>query len=358
MASNLRFGYSDKFLQLVKLLETFAFRAYEVVGASRQARRRKFREVSYRLYYADRKSILEDVFGAEQKKSKVYNNLNEGFRSAAREIENGIGNYGSDQQFDHNLKRYDVVRGGLNEDGWNGFRRKKSILYFLTRMNDQVFEKVERSEFRVPNTNGREVFLEYIWPLDSSLIPADLQIEHQRQRRRLGNLAFTLEDFDDHEDLSYEQKFSRLYNNPDNPQMIRRLPDPSEGWDHTDIEERLEEMVTFALNSWEIKSGANIEVEKWGSLDMGQSEAEQQLRTLVRDNFEENQPFVPKEINHLPKIRINEPESFGPLTEKSGCPSCGSTIMIISEQNGSLSYKCTCGEVLVKPSVSYYFNEY
>lgn len=362
ISAHQRFGVSDRLVHLLNLLETFTFRAYEVCRANRDARRTEFRRVAYRLYYAGRREEADKVSKAGQK--EPYVNLRSGFRSACYEIENAIGAYGTERSFERNLSRRDIIDGSLNDDGWNGFRNKDSILYLLIEYNDHLGGQ-NRPQFDLTDIEQGHIDLEHIWPRDPDMVDPRNTFEHRQYRDALGNLGFLLTETGEKTDnKSYEEKYRRFYSLSNSPALMQDLPDPSDGpWGTNQIQKRGKEMVEFATSRWRVETQAHVHIIETDETDL--EDIKDDVRIRVREDFDGNREGIPSEFNNIPYIEVtqNTPEKRADLN--IGCPACGSTSMTVikdektnDDAGTELRYICKCGEELTQPSVSFYFADH
>lgn len=368
IAVHRRFGTNQRLIHVLELLEKFGFRAFEVCRANRDARRTRFREAAYQLYYAGRSSAAREI--SPNGRKSPYSDIQSGYRSVCYVIENAIGAYAAEQSFEKNLRRDDVINGSLNDGGWNGFRVKESILYFLVEYNSSLSER-KPTQYELSDIADSTIQREHIWPRDIEMVEPRSVFEHRRKRDSIGNLAFLPADLPtDPSGKSYTEKYRRFYTQANSPTVVRQLPDPTESptrseevWGPDQIDERRERMVQFAKKRWEVETRAYIHLIETPSGDTQQIESE--IRTTVRDRFDGSGSEIPSEFNNLPRVDIggSKPDFNPDLT--NACPRCGSTAMRINSRSSTgdsgsieLEFECECGEQLTRPSVSFYLADH
>lgn len=356
MAVHQRFEASRRFVNVIDLLEVFGFRAFEVCRANRNARRTRFRRIGFKLYYAISPSKA-DIYAPNAEK-EPYEDLMNGYLSVCYDIENAIGAYGNEQSFENNLRREDVINGGMNDEGWNGFRNEDSILYFLIDYNNKMYD--ERGDFTLDDIKNNELEIEHIWPANDSLVDPRDVFEHRRKRNSLGNLGFLPKTSTDTEEMSYEDKYRQIYSLNSSPAMMRQLPNPPESsWGATQVDNRLDDMVDFGKSRWEVNTRAHVQI----SDDVDDLQ-KQEIRRVIRDWYE-NYPELPSEFNNIPRIDVSTEKLESPADFETSCPACGDLNTEIlkldsdSESPTELQFRCgNCDEGLSTPSVSFVLTDH
>ncbi len=347
IALHQEFGFSEEFRQTTELLDSFGWRAYQVCRASTDFRRRKFRELSHQVYYTDGVSTAAMIFGKRTTSDfDVFESKSEAFTSVCREIENAIGSYGPNRSFEKNLRRSDVFEGRINEDGWNGLRNKDLVRYFLYEY-ELSHEGSSLSSFESFNERSKEI--EFVLPKNKGDLPADLNIDHAQYVHKFGNLAL-LHPTDDLPDSSssYKEKYESVYSSS-SMKMLNELPDPkTTSWDAEQIDKRLNRMVDFALDRWGVETGAYVPLV---DIEEGLSEGEvfSSIYPLIEDQFNDLGGVVPDELNNLPKVVRDT--GFNPETSAHAftCPNCKTFEFSAYSEEGSIKFRCDCGEELEQP---------
>jgi hypothetical protein len=356
IALHQEYGFSEDFLQVIKLLDVFGWRAYQVCRVGTDYRRRKFRNLSHQIYYTNNADSAADIFGKRDESDfEVFDSSAEGFSSVCREIENAIGNFGPNRSFEKNLRRSDIFDGNINKDGWNGLRNKELVRYFLYEY-ERSLEGDSVSDFS--SFESRNAEIEYILPEDKRHVAEDLGIDHAQFANQLGNLAL-LHPSDDAPDpeLSYAEKYDTVYSSS-SMAMLNELPDPSETtWDGEAISNRLDRLVEFAMDRWGVESGAYVPLTSIEG-NLSESELLSSIYPVIEDVFNENSSVVPEELNSLPKI-VRDPQ-FDPDKADfvSDCPNCGGFRFSAHFDDDSISYECDCGEELDQPLFGFYFKPF
>ncbi len=344
IALHIEFGFSEEFYKVIELLEAFGWRAYQVCRANSDYRRRKFREIAHATYYAGNPSKAASIFdGMTSNDFEVFDGKEEAYESLCREIENAIGSYGPNTAFEKNLKRSDIFDGDINEDGWNGFQNKSTVKHLLYEF-ELSFESPPAS---VTQLDRSKFSLEHILPESESSVPNEVDIEHTRYVDSLGNLALLHPDDDStDESQTYEEKHEEIYRHS-SMQMLNELPDPSStNWDAREIESRLDNIVDFALERWNVETGAYVSI---GDVDGGtKNDVISILRPEIEAQFESLEA-KPPELNNLPKVVPTEGIEKSEMTDGRVCPSCDSFKFDAVIEDGSVIIECECGHELEQP---------
>jgi hypothetical protein len=362
MALYSKYGFSKELVLATDLLERFAWRVFQVCRANSNVRRTKFRRISFNLYYAGEPEQPASIFKARSEADvDVYPNPAKGLESVLYEIENAIGNYASGAAFVTNLRRHDVYDGDLNEDGWNGFRNKSKVRYFL----HEYERNLRMKHGSLPQTPSLEeweesnVQIEHIWPDSGNTVPDGLESEHKEYKDCLGNLALLHPD--DNKTLSdkpYDKKHKEVYS--DSPMhMLSELQEPeASGWDVDAIKDRLGELIEFAAERWAIETKAEVAIEIGETDTESSDQIKSTLANQIRDEFDSSYDDIPGELNNLPKVEFVKQIETPSRGYTEYCTECQETSMRVSESGGSISLKCDCGENLDKPLFVVNVNDY
>ncbi len=371
LATLARFGVSEKTVQITDLLETFCFRAYQVARTRRDARRGTFRSAAVELYYTTRQKNTQKIFNKKNNQNYINDKKQMAFgqftdinkegkynkhKKTYRKIEDAIGRYGSDEVFEKNLRRSDILSGSKNEEGWNGLRNRRQLLYLLFKFNKLEYND---NKFNIRDVKEKMVGLDQVWNRDLSVLTDEAAQNYRTSKDRLGNYVFLSAKQTPTESLPYELKYSRYYTGTDNPALVRQLPKPREGgWGRDEIDRRTDEIVEFALDYWDVQSGANVEVADINTDKMSTETVESRLREVVRENFDGGEMYAPDGLETLPKVTLNSREAYRTATTEQSCPACGEHRNVVKEREGVLSFNCVCGESLSRPLVSYHFDQF
>jgi hypothetical protein len=356
IALHQEFGFSEEFREITELLDSFGWRSYQVCRASTDFRRRKFKELSHRIYYTDRVETAVDIF-AERSESDfdVFESQSDAFSSVCREIENAIGSYGPNRSFEKNLRRSDIFEGTINEDGWNGLRNKELVRYFLYEY-ELSYDSSSLPEFETFIDAGGQI--EHILPEERADITDEIDIDHAQYANRFGNLAL-LHHTDEVPDPSdtYAEKYHSVYSNsPMN--MLQGLPDPDEvTWGEEEIEKRMDQMVEFALERWNVETGAYVPLNSIGD-DLTQKDVLTNLYPMIESKFNDLDDIVPDELNNLPKV-VRDTEFDHTTAEYAyTCPECDGFGFEAQSIDGSIELICQCGEGLEQPAFALHFEPF
>ncbi|ELZ20846.1 hypothetical protein C475_19643 [Halosimplex carlsbadense 2-9-1] len=356
IALHQEFGFSEEFEQVTVLLDSFGWRAYQVCRASTDFRRRKFKELSHKIYYTNNVTGASDIFGDRTKDDfDVFSSKGDAFASVCREIENAIGNYGPNRSFEKNLRRSDVFEGNINQDGWNGLRNQRLIKYFLYEY-ELSHEGSSLPDFNsfVNETSG----IEYLLPTDKSNVSHSHDVDHAHYVGKFGNLAI-LHPTDDKTDPadSYEERYESVYaKSPMN--ILNRLPEPDEAtWGADQIEQRTDRMVSFALERWEVNTGVYVPLLDFDD-DLSEQDVMSTIYPQIEDEFNNLDDVVPDELNNVPKIVRDTDFDFDKADYTQTCPSCGATEFRASADNGSIEFYCSCEEQLDQPLFALYLEPF
>lgn len=352
MASYLEFGVSDSFLKIVKLLEKFSFRAYQVARAQTDVRRSKMRDIAFKIAWTGRVSEAVDVFDKDISEIDVYPNRETAVNEICRELENAIGNYAPDSQFLDSLLRRNVV-DGPDDANWNGFRNKDSIRYFLYEYELFLREESPEGDFSsLPSFEEWQsqgsggIQIEHIWAQnpEEDLSPEE-QNEHDTYFQALGNLALLSPgENKTGSNMSYEDKYDEVYEDS-NMAMIRELPSPEEtSWRAEDIHDRGEKLANFALERWGMETGAYANVSQLQP-EEDEDEVEREVIRQIREDF-----GGIGSLNNLPMVEMGNSNLSGSWEEVNRCPECGGTQFEASLDDSSLNITCACGEPLPSPT--------
>lgn len=345
VATKLEFGFSQEFEQITELLEKFVWRAYQVCRAHRDYGRNEFRKFAHRLYYQGNPGDPAAIFDKDAEEIDVFVDVQDAFEKICYRIEDLIGHYGSDQQFEVNLRRNDVFNGNINEVGWNGFRDRDKVIYFLYE-----YEYYLRSSSSPPlqrplleDWESEGVDSEYLWPDDPDLIPDELETEFRMSKDSFGNLALRHPDSPTDPDSSepYDVKYREIY--AESPlEMMGKLPDSD--WGPGNIQERLDELVTFANERWGIDTRVIVPA------DIEDEDLRDKVRSQISDQFDSNDEAVPGTLNHIPGFEFNEENSPSEDDVVYGCDHCGDVEFTIEESGERTNYICICGATIDYPS--------
>lgn len=352
MGSFIEFGVSDSFLKIVRLLESFSFRAYQVARAQTDVRRSKMRDIAFKVAWTGRVDEAADVFGKDVSEIDVYLDRETAVNEICRELENAIGNYAPDSQFNDSLLQRNVV-DGPDDANWNGFRNKNSIRYFLYEYELYLREGGHEGDFpSLPSfeewqSQGSDgIQIEHIWAQnpDKELTPEE-QNEHDTHLQALGNLALLSPgENKTGSNMSYENKYNEVYEDS-NMAMIRELTSPDEtSWRAEDVHARGEKLAEFALERWGVETGAYANVS-----GLEPEENEDEVRREVIRQIREDFSGIGA-LNNLPKVEIGESHFSGDWEDVKRCPECEGTQFEASLDDSSLNITCACGESLSAPT--------
>lgn len=355
----LEFGFSPEYRQVTSLLESYAWRAYQVCRAHRDYGRRIFRRYAFKLYYLGDPAQPASIFKTRSATDlEVFDDRQDAFETICYKLEDLIGNYGNNQQFQRNLRRRDVFNGDLNEDGWNGFRDQEKILYFLYEY-EHYLRSSATPPLQTPDLDEwitMGLAIEHIWPDEVGNIPDEYQSEHKQFKDSFGNLALR------HPDnvgagyppssAPYEEKYEEVYSiSPLN--IMESLPE--EGWNPKEIMARLDVLVDFAIQRWGVTTAAIVPVAI--SEDIEQSEQVHQLiRSQVEERFDSKNDDIPDELNNLPAIKFDPDYSPDETDLNYDCDNCGSISFSVDDDGET--YVCECGEKLEAPSFAIQLSDY
>lgn len=360
MGSYLEFGVSEDFLQIVKLLEKFSFRAYQVARAQTDVRRSKMRDIAFQVAWTGRANEAADVFGKNAIDIQVYTDSETALNEICRELENAIGNYAPDSQFKDSLLQRDVI-DGPDDANWNGFRNKDSIRYFLYEYElylregspEGAFQSLPSFEdWQSQDTGGIQI--EHIWAQnpDEELTPEE-ESEHDTYYQALGNLALLSPgENETGSNMSYADKYEEVYHDS-NMAMIRELPSPEDTpWRAEDIQVRGEKLAEFALERWGVETGAYAHVSQLEP-DGNEDVVRREVVRHIREDFSGIES-----LNNLPKVEISDSNLSGSWESVNRCPECGGTQFEASQDESSLNIQCACGESLSSPTYKVQIMDY
>lgn len=352
MGSYIKLEASDSFLKIVRLLENFSFRAYQVARAQTDVRRSKMRDIAFKVAWAGQADEAADVFGKDISEIDVYPDRETAVNEICRELENAIGNYAPDSQFRDSLLQRNVI-DGPDDASWNGFRSKDSIRYFLYEYELYLREESHEGDFpSLPpfeewQSQGNDgIQIEHIWAQNpGEELTSEAQSEHDAYLQALGNLALLSPgENETGSNMNYEDKYNEVYNNS-NMEMIRELPSPDEtSWRAEDIRARGEKLAEFALDRWGVETGAYANISKLEP-EENEDEVRKEVIRQVREDFSGIGA-----LNNLPKVEIGDSDFSGDWEEENRCPKCEGTQFGAIQDDNSLNITCACGESLSAPT--------
>lgn len=225
IASRIVFKYQpEKFEEILRLCEVFAFRVYKVGNQRANFKQSMFYRLAYDLF-EKRNSSDVDILG--------------NYEEIITEIRNAIKERGRNEDVENYLRRESLYYGWLEN---------YEVKYLLYELESNKCVKEAPSPWQKIE---EETSIEHIWPDKPRGI--ENWSEEQKQihaacRYKLGNLTLTYWNSElsnkDFSDKKEKYKESNL--------IIQRELANNNSWDKDKIDYRTEEIISFALERWEI----------------------------------------------------------------------------------------------------------
>jgi hypothetical protein len=351
LAATSRFGLGEQTAELLDLMETLVVRVNWVYGrdAATNAIQPRLRRAAFELAWAGRADEYQTA--SRELPFDVPESLIDGYERAWWRLQSAIGRAAPDAAFERALTREDVRDGSRAADGWSGVD-DRTLTFLLASYNHHVLDD---SQFDTVSTD--DLGLDQVWDRTADDLPIGEAQRYRATRRRLGNFVLLPAEETPTDQLPYELKHSRYYQGVDRPALVRELPTPSSvdsrAWEPEEITARTDKITAFALDHWGVTPGANVTL----AADELAPETERRLRQLVRERFDPSASFVPAGLDALPRVTVDAREMYPPATHERTCPACGGSSVRIADNNGVLSFYCSCGEALDGPLASFHFPE-
>lgn len=340
MAANIKFGFNDRFLDIISDLEKFAFRAYMVSGASARAKRMELNRLAHNLIWTGNAETGEGIFSTSRDdladryysdafdSEDIYDDLDQAYYIIRDAIESAIGNYGNRSNFESSLARRDVLEGNDQDDNWNGIEKKAFPFLFYR------YEKQNRPPrfSSVPDWNewDSNVHRVNVWDPDSTDLGSMVAEKYEGVKRRIGNFTIVEQDKNKTENTSYAeaheevfgpQSFDSEFDTPElnaGPfQLLTELPTPetsdsdeendSPEISTEDLDELTNKYIEFATDYWGLESRAHICVTEW-DISKDKNEIKRQVAKEVRnDYFSQSDEFS----YNIPNVTFSDTAEMG-----------------------------------------------
>lgn len=334
----------DEFEQIVKQLEVYSFRVYQVMKRSTRIGRREFKEAAHRLYAAGHSDDYVDVLMGGPLTDPPYASVEEAILQVSSYIDSFIGQHCPDTDFVAHLTKSDILSGS-DTRGWPGFCNSSAIRYLLYEYEKKL--RIEQGSDSALNqlpdikTLNQDFTLEHIAPQSPETDAARIK-NHDDNVNRLGNLALLgPNDNTDADNDEYETKYHQVYDNAQMLMLGSDLPEPELGWSVGRIDARERDLVKFCLDRWSGESTAVVTIqpleddETESALTNPSSNLAMQIRQDVVRSTNSKGGYVPSRV----RIDITDyPPSSDTKEPVSQC--CGSVLTIVQEDG---TYKCVCG---------------
>lgn len=216
----------NKFEEIVRYCETFAFRVYKVANRRTDTRYSSFCKLSNELYNAR----LSDA----SKKNEIFSKIH-------GEIAEGLQEYGNDNDFKLNLSRPNIYYGWMDS---------YEVKYLLNELENKKCSDAKESP---PNWEeiDKKATIEHIWPDNprrwKSWTRKHQQL-HQEHVYNLGNLTLTFWNPDlSNKDFSEKRRMYKKSN-----LIVQRELAKNNTWNASKVNKRTKEIIDFALERWKL----------------------------------------------------------------------------------------------------------
>lgn len=351
LAATSRFGLGEQTAELLGLIETLVVRVNWVRGrdAATNAIQTQLRRAAFELVWAGRADEYETA--GRSPPFDIPPSLIDGYKRAWWRLQSAIGHTAPRAAFERALTREDVRDGSRVADGWSGVD-DRTLTFLLASYNHHALD-----DDRFDRASIDDLGLDQVWERTAANLPVGEAQRYRATRRRLGNFVLLPAEETPTDELPYELKHSRYYQGVNKPALVRELPAPSSAdsraWGPEEITAQTDRITAFALDHWGVTPGANVTL---APDDESAPETERRLRQLVRERFDPSSPFVPAGLDALPRVTVDARETYPPATRERTCPACGGSSVRVADDDGVLSFHCSCGESLDGPLVSFHFS--
>ena len=349
LAAVSRFGLGEQTSELLDLMETLVVRVNWVRDrdAATNAIQTRLRRAAFELAWAGRADEYETA--GRSPPFDIPESLIDGYERAWWRLQSAIGHTAPRAAFERALTREDVRDGSRAADGWSGVD-DRTLTFLLASYNHHALDDDQFDRASVDDLG-----LDQVWDRTADDLPIGEAQRYRATRRRLGNFVLLPAEETPTDQLPYELKHSRYYQGVDRPALVRELPTPSSAdscaWGPEEITARTDKITAFALDHWGVTPGANVTL----AADELAPETERRLRQLVRERFDPSASFVPAGLDALPRVTVDAREMYPPATHERTCPACGGSSVRVANDDGVLSFHCSCGEALDGPLASFHF---
>lgn len=332
----------SKFERIIKLLETYSFRVYQVMKRSKRIGRREFKEAAHRLYVAGHEEDYVTQLMGGPVTDPPYESVDAAIPQVSEYIDSFIGRHCPDSDFVEYLTKTDIFSGS-DTRGWPGFCNAGAIKYLLYEYerNLRIEQGSDSALNQLPDVlNLDEDFtLEHIAPQNPETDEAMLE-DHESNVNRLGNIALLGPgDNSTASNSKYSIKHQKVYSNTQMLMLGQDLPGPEVGWSVGDVDDRERKLVRFCLRRWSGEQAAIVTLQG----------TEDEIETAAHDPVSEEASRLRRDVirgansnGHYPSSIRLETKSNG-ATPKDGekvSQCCGS---IITQVGHGEDYACVCG---------------